>query len=188
VTGPTLRIVASRQRASLLSALALVSIGVTRVASAGDAFEAAMHWCAGETDSARRLQCYDREVARDTQASTPGGAPPPSNTPSPNSTPTPPVTLAPTVTTPPAALTQSKTGNSAADAATQHISARIVRVEYAPDDLVVHLDNGQVWEQTEPATSELGLRTGDTVTIDRQLGAYWLSKRNGGSIRVALRQ
>src|SRR5262249_30180383 len=45
--------------------------------------------------------------------------------------------------------------------------------------LVLRLDNGQVWEQTE-AGPELRLVAGDAVRIERGvLGAYWLLKQPG---------
>jgi hypothetical protein len=44
--------------------------------------------------------------------------------------------------------------------------------------LVIHLDNGQVWEQTEEGP-DLPVVVGDEVTIDRGLlGAYWLSRQS----------
>ncbi len=49
---------------------------------------------------------------------------------------------------------------------------------------VVHLDNGQVWRQTEDGP-ELSLAAGQTIAIDQGLlGAYWLS---GQSRRLAIK-
>jgi len=41
--------------------------------------------------------------------------------------------------------------------------------------MVLHLDNGQVWQQTQAVSGDLGLKPGDAVKIDKQLGSYWLS-------------
>ncbi len=54
------------------------------------------------------------------------------------------------------------------------------------DRLLVRLDNGQKWEQALPGPTDLSLRTGDTVKIDRQLGSWWLSTRYGDTLQVRL--
>src|SRR5581483_8085097 len=66
----------------------------------------------------------------------------------------------------------------------RHIAARIVRVENFPDAIVVHLDNGQVWQQVQEASAAVNLRAGDTVTIDREMAAYWLSGKDGVVVKV----
>ena len=53
----------------------------------------------------------------------------------------------------------------------------------AGDNLVVTLDNGDVWEQSAPATSQLNLRPGDVVQLDRELGGWFLSNRYGDNIQ-----
>ncbi len=52
---------------------------------------------------------------------------------------------------------------------------------------MVFLDNSQVWEQIQEASAEIHLKAGDTVTIDRSLGYYWLSGRDGVAVKVRLR-
>lgn len=67
----------------------------------------------------------------------------------------------------------------------RHLSARVVSIEYAgSDDIIVHLDNDQIWEQSEPASAGIYLRKGDAVNIDRELGSWWLSERSGQAIQV----
>ena len=68
--------------------------------------------------------------------------------------------------------------------ALKKITARIVTLSHrAGGAVVVHLDNGQIWEQTEEGP-ELHVAAGDPVTIDRGLlGAYWLSRDSGGTSR-----
>jgi len=60
------------------------------------------------------------------------------------------------------------------------MTARIVTLSHrAGGSLVLHLDNGQVWEQTEEGP-DLHIGAGDTIAIDRGLlGAYWLSRASG---------
>jgi hypothetical protein len=60
------------------------------------------------------------------------------------------------------------------------ITARIVTLSHRPGgSLILHLDNGQVWEQTEEGP-DLHIAAGDPVAIARGvLGAYWLSPVSG---------
>jgi len=68
------------------------------------------------------------------------------------------------------------------------VSARVTAVDYFPDHVIVHLDNNQVWQQdSSEGSSDLNLRVGDTVTIDKQMGSYWLAGRKGGAIQVKLK-
>ena len=61
----------------------------------------------------------------------------------------------------------------------------MVSVDYLPDHMILHLDNSQVWEQVSEASTELHIRAGDTVNIDKQMGSYWLSGRKGdGTVQV----
>ncbi len=64
------------------------------------------------------------------------------------------------------------------------IAARVVRIENYEDEIIVHLDNGQVWQQVEEAQADANLRPGDAVTIVRSSGSYWLSGRNGAALKV----
>ncbi len=70
----------------------------------------------------------------------------------------------------------------------RRVTARIVSVEGSPDEKVLRLDNGQVWEQVQEATAEMGLRAGDTVTIEKGImGGYWLGGRSQGIMKVRQR-
>jgi hypothetical protein len=60
----------------------------------------------------------------------------------------------------------------------------VVSVTALTDDTSVTLDNGQVWEQVQPAPASLDLHAGVTITIDRVLGGYWLSDTSGASMKV----
>jgi hypothetical protein len=65
-----------------------------------------------------------------------------------------------------------------------HISAHIVTIDHQPNQLVLHLDNGQVWQEVQSISGDLSLREGDGVKIDRHFGAYWLSGPHVSSMKV----
>ena len=65
-----------------------------------------------------------------------------------------------------------------------HETAQVARLERSPDSMVLHLDNGQVWRQIGRASGDLGLQEGDSVTIEKHLGSYWLSSRYISNMKV----
>ena len=65
-----------------------------------------------------------------------------------------------------------------------HVSAHIVTIDHQPNQLVLHLDNGQVWQEMQSVSGDLSLREGDAVTIDRHFGSYWLSGPHVSSMKV----
>jgi hypothetical protein len=123
---------------------------------------ASVRACTLETDSLKRLVCFDKEVARYTgqQPSTQGAAP--SRDP-----------VSPSVAT--TTSLPAPAPDAAAPSKPQHIAAHIVSIENFPDAMIVHLDNAQVWEQIQEASADVNLHTGDSVSIDREMGSYWLS-------------
>jgi len=60
----------------------------------------------------------------------------------------------------------------------------VVGIDRSPDDMVLHLDNGQAWEQMQAVTGDLSLKVGDTVTIDKHLGSYWLNGPHVSGMKV----
>jgi hypothetical protein len=163
-----------------------------------ESLPASVRACAAETDSLRRLMCYDREVARfpapvakaaptpQTEATT---IAPAQAAPAPRATPTPanvPTTEAAATTGAPAAAASSASAGaaSAAHSDPQHVTARIVSIDHRPNELAWHLDNGQVWQEVQGVAGDLSLREGDTVKIDKHLGSYWLSGPHVASMRV----
>ncbi len=178
--------------------LTLLSIAlwlIPALASA-ESLPAGIRACAAETDSLRRLVCYDREVARfneakpaETKPTTKQAPPsPPASSAAGTNSPTPPPAGAPLAATPPApspaANPPSAEHNSAAkDAA--HFSARVVSIDHVPIEMVLHLDNGEVWQQVQSVTGDLSLQVGDTVKIDKRLGSYWLSGPHVSGMKVA---
>ena len=154
----------------LVCALALLALPAVPWA---ESLPPSVRACAAETDAERRHACYDREVTRILDAEK--GHSGPRSTASPRT-----AAGAPQEPT----LKQSSDTRSTTAHADDQFSARIVSVDTAPDELVLHLDNGGVWEQADRTSGGLGLRAGDTVTIEKHLGSYWLSARHVSGMRV----
>jgi len=171
-----------------------ISLSALPVFAWADPVPASVRSCVAETDPGRRLACYDRELARfpdqAPRVATPQAA-----------TKQEPVANSPTVTAQPAPTTSSaapaagndrreagdekKTaGQSGAASEPRHFSARVVSIEHAPGEMILHLDNGQVWQQVQAVPGDLTLRAGDTVKIDKQLGSYWLSGPHVAAMKV----
>ncbi len=133
-----------------------VAMGLLSQVARGQSLPPDIVNCTRVHDSLERLECFDKAVARD------------ANSPVPAAT-----TAAPGSATAPSAAKPRK-----------HLVARILSIRPFPDAVEVTLDNGQVWEQVQEASTELTLHPGESVTIDRQLGSYWLSDASGASIKV----
>ena len=177
-------------------------------AMAAESLPASIRACAALTDSLQRLVCYDREVARFPEpaakaapkstpapgagvstapatAGTNSAAPPGPATPGAN-------TAAGTTAAPGANTAAGTTGAPAAGASAAappakssgDISARVVTIDHQPNEMVLHLDNGQVWQEVQSVSGDLSLREGDTVKIERRLGSYWLRGPHVSSMRV----
>lgn len=121
--------------------------------------------CRSESDDARRLQCYDTLVNRD-------------------------VLAAPKT---PSRMSQAEFGvnngpiaaqKSNSQPQLQEIVAKAVAVKKKADgELVVALDNDQVWQQLQPST--LRLRVGDEVIIKAgALGSFILVAPSGRGTKV----
>jgi hypothetical protein len=143
---------------------------VMAVAARADTLPASVRACIGEADPGRRLTCYDREIARVIA---------------------PPDTFAPVATAPtgaaPAVANSSLRDAPPPAAPARHLVGKVSAVRQSGDNLIVTLDNGDVWEQSAPATSQLNLRPGDTVKLDREMASWFLSNRYGDNIQVRLR-
>jgi hypothetical protein len=153
--------------AALIYALALAP------AARAESVPASIRACTLETDSLKRLICFDRELARYSDQPSTGGAKqvPPAAAASPIGAAAPATPAAPAAPAAPAKPPR-------------HTSARIVSIESFPDALVVHLDNDQVWQQIQVASADVNLHAGDTVSIDREMGSFWLSGTNGVAMKV----
>ena len=192
------RILAQALQAGLLGWA--LSLAVITRAGAAEPLPASVRACTAETDRERRLNCFDREVARfpDSQATSqaarnqptaPSSAPPPSATP-PRST-APAAEAAAKVPAANAASANVSSGTSDAaaprkadNAKPSRIAARLVSIDRSPNEMVLHLDNGQVWEELQGVAGDLSLKVGDNITIDRRLGSYWLTGPHVSGMKV----
>ena len=148
--------------------------------------------CVQETDSARRLACYDREVLRLAPAAAKRmPAEPPSSASLESAAPnTPPAAdISPVLSDSPehqfgmTGQLQRKEGTQPPQV--DKLSVRIAALSYKPrGEAIVTLENSQVWEEAD-AESHLPLHVGDTVTIRRGvLGAFYMSSDKVLGLRV----
>jgi hypothetical protein len=166
--------------------------------------------CSTITDSDERLACYDREVAsfpapvakaavKAAPVAQQGAASQAAATPAPSAGGSGTAASAGSHVTPAAATnapagssgTNSAAANTKSDATPApaapddaHISAHIVSLDRYPNEMIFHLDNGQVWQQIQSVSGDLSLREGDGVKIDRHWGSYWLSGPHVSSMKV----
>jgi hypothetical protein len=186
----------------------LIGLGVCGGAVAADGLPPSLRACMKETDSARRLACFDRESALLAGASVPVAhqvdpAPARSAAPAPAA----PASAAPVATAAAtagaaAATTQSATdkfgyrGNMAradvdkkkeAEQGGEELTAKVTAVETLPNGgLLLTLDNGQMWQQ-KTADRGMRIKVGEQITIKHGvLNSFLLTSESGkGSMRVA---
>jgi hypothetical protein len=138
------------------------------------AADAARHPCAAEADPAARLACYDRAFG------TPAPAPPPAAKP-----PAP----APAAKPEDFGYTDKQRARDAAGNAPSEeitsITASVNKIERLRNGyFAVHLDNGQVWTQTELKSNAL-IAVGDSISIRRgAFGSYLLTTKAGIGTKV----
>jgi hypothetical protein len=184
-----------------------VSLYAVPVRCLAQSVPSSLRACATETDPGRRLACYDREMARLSpttagraverapeppaadRAAGPMPAPAPEPAPTIRNAPPPPSpapAAAPAAASheAPAPTTASRLKKLFGGSGSWHVTAHVARLDRSPDAMVLHLDNGQVWRQVGRASGDLSLRTGDSVTIEKHLGSYWLSSRYISNMKV----
>jgi hypothetical protein len=168
----TNRILAHALQAGLF-AWALSLAMITQV-DAAESLPASVRACTAETDRERRLDCFDREVARfpDSKATSQAARNQPA---APPAKPLGSATALPSATPPPSAAPTGPAG---------HIGAQLISIDRAPNEMVLHLDNGQVWEEVQSVAGDLSLKVGDNVTIDKRLGSYWLTGPHVSGMKV----
>ena len=194
-----------------------LSLATITQAGAAETLPASVRACSAETDRERRLDCFDREVARfpdskataqaprsqpaappSTSASASPPAPATSVSPAPATSAAPAASAAQTAVTQPGANTASTSASASAadapatrktDSATKpgRIAARVISIDRSPNEMVLHLDNGQVWEQLQSVAGDLSLKAGDNITIDKRLGSYWLTGPHVSGMKVRQR-
>jgi len=182
------RILAQSLQAGLLG---LSAITLPTLTWAAESLPESVRACTAETDRDQRLACFDREVARfpdpkvvQAAQSQPAAAPAPAArqaaAPSTNGAP------AGTSAETPAMTAEAPTASKAHSAAQKpgHIVARLVSIDHVPNEMVLHLDNDQIWRQVQPVAGDLSLKVGDSVTIDKRLGSYWLTGPHVSGMKV----
>jgi hypothetical protein len=143
-------------RASLL--MALLAPAVSALAMAADPAPSGLAACVSETDPGKRLEYYDRASGRDHQG-------PPT-----------PATVAPAPPSPAATPAPAQVP--------KQMIARVIGIKRVADGYVLRLDNGQVWQNVDSTPPAIDLKVGDQITLERSLGSYWLSGRNGAALQV----
>jgi hypothetical protein len=181
-----------------------LSLATTDQVNAAESLPASVRACTAEPDRERRLDCFDREVARfpdskaTAQAARNQPAAPPS-TPAPAAKPigsaAPAARTAAEAPATNAASANASSGTPDASATRKadnagkpgHISAQLLSIDRSPNEMVLHLDNGQVWEEVQSVSGDLSLKVGDNVTIDKRLGSYWLTGPHVSGMKVRQR-
>lgn len=75
-------------------------------------------------------------------------------------------------------------GQTVEQADPEHIESRVTKVDYGSSGRSFHLENGQIWSQTE-SRSGGHVKSGDTVQVRKGLlGSYMLVTAKGVSLRV----
>jgi hypothetical protein len=185
----------------------LVGVAVCGGAAAAEALPPGLRACMTESDPAVRLACFDRESARLAGENAPLARQPdpPAQPTATARPPAPPVATATTATvaSPPApaaaAPAQSAEdkfgyrGNIARatldqqkDEGSERLTAKVTAVSaLAHGEMVLTLDNGQVWQQ-KPGDRGMRIKVGHDVTIKRGvLNSFLLtSEQVNGSMRV----
>ena len=196
-------VLAQLRRLALPAAGVLALYGLPAHVLAQDG-AASLRACAAESDPARRLACYDREMgrrptpavqpaarARPAEAARPSSPSPAqtahTSTPSPSTPSSMPLSTPKTASHDTSVHLRLPTWKMLAGGASSQLTAHIASLERWPDAMVLHLDNGQVWQQTGRASGDLSLHEGDSVTIEKHLGSYWLSSRHVSNMKVRLK-
>jgi len=50
--------------------------------------------------------------------------------------------------------------------------------------MILHLDNGQTWQQVQAVAGDLSLKVGDSIIIEHHLGADWLTGPHVSHMKV----
>ena len=170
---------------------------------AGETLPPSVRACSTLTDRDDRLACFDREVASFPDPNAPsqaakaprsGAAPPEQHFPPATAASAAAPASAPTSTAPPAASASTSASATAATPPTPakrvkadpagRIAARVVSIDRSADTLVLHLDNGEAWEQMQAVSGDLSLKVGDNVTIDKHFGSFWLNGPHVSGMKV----
>lgn len=151
----------------LAAIVGLVAIaGPGRAATAADTLPQSLAQCAAEHDDTRRLACYDTEVARLAKL------------------PPPPTAEEKFGARGDLARAQERKANPVKPRL-ERLEAKVTAIVARPGgELVVTLDNGQVWQQL-PTGESFRLAVGDSVIVKPgALGSYFMTSPHGRSVKV----
>ena len=156
---------------------------------AAESLPASVRACAALTDSLQRLVCYDREVAKfpapaaKAEKSAPAARQAQSGH---DAAPAGQLAAAgvPAGTNSPAPAPKSNSTSAATASGDDHVVAHIVSIDHQPNEMILHLDNGQVWQEMQSVSGDLSLREGDAIKIDRHFGSFWLTGPHVSSMKV----
>ena len=93
-------------------------------------------------------------------------------------------TSAPAGTNGTAPAAKSNSTSVAMASGDDHVVAHIVSIDHQPNEMILHLDNGQVWQEMQSVSGDLSLREGDAIKIDRHFGSFWLTGPHVSSMKV----
>jgi len=174
----------------LLSFTGLLALGISPVF--GQGVPQSIVDCASLRKDSSRLACFDREIAELTASAQ--SAAPARAVPAPTATPAPVVVSSP----PSNAISKEDefgaSGNlprkrsdekKPADTPLQELHGTVANVKTKPyGELILELDNGQVWEQPEKKSTFL-VKVGEGVVIrQHKLGSFFLTTDAGAVTRV----
>lgn len=182
----------------------VAGLGACASAGAAEALPPSVRACMSESDATQRLACFDRESARLTQESAPvarQAAPPPPPAPAAAATAAPAAAATAAATTAAAAaqspedrfgyrgtIARAEVDKKEAEERQQfeQLTAKVSELgTLAHGELLLTLDNGQVWQQ-KSGERAMRIKVGDDVTIRRaSLGSFLLTSGVAkGSMRV----
>jgi hypothetical protein len=167
-----------------------VCLLASQSAAPAESLQAAIRACAAQADDSARLQCYDRVAQFKSVAANDGRSSHSPNIPPTDPAVSPSTALAARTSTPLELNTADQFGLTSGQILrkesagnppppVRRLTAHVVALSTRRSGrLVLRLENGQVWEQTEDGP-DLNIVSGSEVTIDRGLlGAYYLSAQS----------
>jgi len=168
----------------------LLAVVVPPVAAAERDRESGGSKCVSIEDTAARLSCYDQAFGRPTAAGVASAAVA-DEVAAARST-SPPVGAAPDAARAVDEFGLTETAKrkrdpeKAKESMPESISATVARVSWRPTgEVVVVLENDQVWEQAETVTTKARVKAGDVVTIRKAaLGSHTMVTASRAAIRV----
>jgi hypothetical protein len=171
--------------------IALASFLLAAVVSPASAAEAdpgaaRARTCVSIEDASARLACYDQALGRPVTAGATAAAAATTASAASAVGPTPDAARAVDEFGLTEAAKRKRDPEKAKETMPESISAAVKRVSFRPTgEVVVTLDNDQVWEQAEAVTMSVRVKAGDTVTIRKAaLGSYTLVTPGRAAIRV----